>query len=162
MHLLATLASLAGLELTSFTSRLKRDAGAWGAVAVFAAIAIVFALVALNAWTTAMLGPIGGPLVIAVVALGLALITYVTLRMLAAAAERRELERRKTAERTALVTTAALTALPALLRSNLFKKMGLPLGGVLAAAFLMAQGSDKSDEDGPADAPAPDNPPEDS
>ena len=153
MHLLATLASLAGLEVSSFTNRLKRDAGAWGAVAIFLAIAVVFLLVALNAWVTALLGPIAGPLVIGAVALGLALITYATVRIMAAAAERRELERRKTAERTALVTTAALTALPALLRSNLFKKMGLPLGGVLAAAFLMAQSSDKSDEDAPADAP---------
>jgi uncharacterized BrkB/YihY/UPF0761 family membrane protein len=154
MQLIATLASLAGIEVEAFTNRLKRDAGAWAAVAVLIAIAVVFLLIALNAWMSAMLGPVAGPIAIAAGALVLALLTYLVTRALSAAAERREAEKRKAAERSALMTTAAITALPMLMQSGLFKRVGLPLGGVLAAAFLLFQGQDddkKSDEDPQAD-----------
>lgn len=154
MQLIATLASLAGLEVEGFTNRLKRDAGAWVAVAVLIAIAGVFLLIALNAWMSAMLGPVAGPIAIAAAALVLALLTYLITRALSAAAERREAEKRKTAERTALMTTAAITALPLLMQSGLMKRLGLPLGGVLTAAYLLLQGEDddkKQDEDAQGD-----------
>ena len=154
MQIIATLASLAGLEVEALTNRLKRDAGAWAAVAIFLVIAVVFLLIALNAWVTAALGPVAGPVAVAAAALVFALLTYVITRVLGAAAERREAERRKAAERTALVTTAALTALPALMQSSLFKRLGLPLCGVLAAAYLLLQGDDdKADKsaDDPSD-----------
>jgi hypothetical protein len=154
MQLIATLASLAGIEVETFTNRLKRDTGAWAAVAVLIAIAVVFLLIALNAWVSAMLGPVAGPIAIAAGSLVLALLTYLITRAISAAAERREAEKRKVAERTALMTTAAITALPMLMQSGLFKRIGLPLGGVLTAAYLLLQGQDDSkdeDEDTPAD-----------
>ena len=41
--------------------------------------------------------------------------------------------------RTALITTAAISAVPLLLKSPLMKRLGLPLGGTLAAAYLLTR-----------------------
>jgi hypothetical protein len=45
--------------------RMKKNAGLWGAIAAFAAIALVFLLVAANAGLTLWMGPVWAPLVIA-------------------------------------------------------------------------------------------------
>jgi hypothetical protein len=59
---------------------------------------------------------------------------------------RKKCERRRSAETTALVTTATITALPLLLKSSLMKSIGLPLGAALAAFFVLSKSGPKPPE----------------
>lgn len=148
MQFLSPIASLLGIEVEELMERLKSGAVAYGAVAAFALIAVAFLLVALNAWLTLAWGPIVAPLLIAAGALLLALAAYALKAMADAAAHRRALERQRSAEKTALVTTAAVTALPLLMKSDLMRRVGIPLGGALAAAYLLSKptGSHREEE----------------
>jgi hypothetical protein len=91
-----------------------------------------------NAATLAW-GPIVGPLVIALVAMVIAVALWGTMAIIEGIARRKALEKRHAQEKTALVTTAALTALPLVLQSSLMRKIGIPVGGALAAAFLLSK-----------------------
>lgn len=145
MHLLALAASVLGIEVDELLEHAKKNAMAWSAVALFALIALVFVLVALNAWFTLLWGPIVAPLLIAAGALLVALGVYAAIAISDGIARRHAAERRNSAEKTALVTTAALTALPLVLKSDLMRKVGIPIGGALAAAYLLAKpGSSRS------------------
>lgn len=137
MHFLLPLASLLGLEVEELKGRLQRQAIAWGTISGLCLIAGVFMLVALNSAATTWLGPIWGPLSIAGGALLIALVVVAGLRITAALAAREKAERRQAVERSALVTGAAITGLPMLLRSPLMRRIGLPVGGALAALYLL-------------------------
>ncbi|MDF2982101.1 MAG: hypothetical protein K0Q69_1873 [Devosia sp.] len=139
MHLLALAASVLGIEVDELLEHFKRNAMAWSAVALFALIALVFVLVALNAWFTLMWGPIIAPLVIAAGALVISLGIYAAIAIIDSIAKKRAAQRRNAAEKTALVTTAALTALPLVMKSDLMRKIGIPIGGALAAAYLLSK-----------------------
>ncbi|MBL8595118.1 MAG: hypothetical protein JNK01_20705 [Devosia sp.] len=139
MHLIALAASVLGIEVDELLEHLKKNAMAWSALALFALIALVFGLVALNAWFTLVWGPIVAPLLIAAGALLIALGIYAAIAIADSIARRQATQRRNAAEKTALVTTAALTALPLVLKSDLMKKVGIPIGGALAAAYLLAK-----------------------
>lgn len=139
MHLLALAASVLGIEVDELLGHFKRNAMAWSAVALFALIGLVFILVGLNAWFTLMWGPIIAPLMIGAGAIVVALGIYAAIAITDSIARRRATERRNSAEKTALVTTAALAALPLVLKSGLMKKVGIPIGGALAAAYLLAK-----------------------
>jgi len=139
MHLLALAASVLGIEVDELLEHAKKNAMAWSAVALFALIALVFVLVALNAWFTLLWGPIVAPLAIAAGALLVALGIYAAIAITDSIAKKHAAQRRNSAEKTALVTTAALTALPLVLKSDLMKKVGIPIGGALAAAYLLAK-----------------------
>lgn len=145
MHVLLPLLSLLGIEAEEIADRVKKNAVAWSVVAFFALVFIVFALVALNAWLAELFGPIIAALMIAGGALLLALVAYGLLAASEARARRREAERRSEAEKTALVTTAALTALPMLMSSPLMRRVGIPVGSVLAAAYLLRRPGGGSD-----------------
>ncbi len=139
MHLLALAASVLGIEVDELLEHFKKNAMAWSAVALFALIALVFGLVGLNAWFTLMWGPNVAPLIIAAGALVIALGLYAAIVITDSIAKRHAAQRRNSAEKTALVTTAALTALPLVLKSDLMKKVGIPIGGALAAAYLLSK-----------------------
>lgn len=139
MHLLLPLASLLGIEVEDLVDRFKQNAIAWMAIALFAMIGVVFLLVALYTGMVGWLGPIWGPLAIAGVALLIALAIFLGVRISSGIVARRETDRRHSAEKTALVTTAAITAMPMLLKSPLVRKVGIPLGGALAALFLLSR-----------------------
>lgn len=141
MHLLALAASVLGIEVDELLGHLKRNAIAFGAVALFALVGLTFLLVALNAWLTLLWGPILAPLVIAGAALVIAGAIWLTLAIVESIARKRATERRNAAEKTALVTTAALTALPLVMKSDLMRKVGIPIGGALAAAYLLSKPS---------------------
>jgi len=149
MHLMALAASVLGIEVDELVHRLRRNAMAIGVVAFFALVGVVFLLVALNAWFSAMWGPVVGPLVIGIGGMVVAALTWAGVSAAEAIARRRAAEKRSSAEKTALVTTAALTALPLVLRSSLMRRVGLPVGGALAAAFLLARSgeSHETEED---------------
>lgn len=137
MHLLMPLASLLGLEVGDLTARLKRQALAWSAIGAFGLIGVVFLLVALNNAALLWLGPMWGPLAVAGGGLFIALLIFAGVRIASAIVARQKAEKRHAAERTALVTSAAVTALPMLLKSPLMKQIGIPVGGALAALYLL-------------------------
>lgn len=139
MQFLLPIASLLGIEVEELVERFKQNAMAFSAVAIFLVVGAVFLLVALNAWLATIWGPIIAPLAIAIAALLIGLVIYGIQAMNEAAAKRRELERQRSTEKTALVTTAAITALPMLLKSDLMRKVGIPIGGALAAAYLLSK-----------------------
>jgi hypothetical protein len=141
LGLLYPIASLLGIEAGELIERAKKNGVLWGAIAFFALVAIAFLLVGVNAALTAWVGPIWAPLIIAASAAVIALAIYIAARITAEIAHKKEVQRRRSAETTALVTTAAVTAVPLLLKSPLMKKVGLPLGGALAALFLLSKSS---------------------
>ena len=139
LGLLSPLDSFVGMEAGGLAKRVKAGALLWASIALFAAIALVFALVALHTATVAWLGELWAPLAIAGGAALVAGAIYLTARITSEIAHRRAARKRRSSERTALVTTAAVTALPVLMKSPLMKTIGLPLGGALAAAFLLTR-----------------------
>ncbi len=148
MHFLLPLASILGIEADELIGRIRKNAIAWSAVTLFALIGLAFILVALANAATLAWGPIVGPLVIALAAILIAVAIWATMAIVEGIAKRRAAEKRHAQEKTALVTTAALTALPLLLQSSLMRKVGIPVGGALAAAFLLSKpGGHRSDDD---------------
>lgn len=147
MQFLLPLASILGIEIDELLDRVKKNAIAWSAVALFALIGIAFILVAIANAATLAWGPIVGPLVIALIAITIALAIWATMAIIEGIVRRKALEARHVQEKTALVTTAALTALPLLLQSSLMRKIGIPVGGALAAAFLLSKSGGHSNAD---------------
>ena len=150
MHVLALAASVLGIEVDELLAHFKKNAMAWAAVALFALIGLIFFLVAINAWFTLLWGPIVAPLVIAAAGFVLAAIVWASMAFTESVARKRAAQRRNAAEKTALVTTAALSAVPLLLKSPLLRKIGIPVGGALAAAYFLTKpgsASGKADQD---------------
>lgn len=127
--------------------RVKKNAIAWSAVALFALVGLSFLLVAASNAATLAWGPIVGPLVLALGAILIAFAIWATMAVVESIAKRRALERRHEKEKTALVTTAALTALPLVLQSPLMRKIGIPVGGALAAAVLLSKSNGRGHHD---------------
>lgn len=103
MGFLAPLASLLGIETEVLMQRARESATAFGAIALFALIGLVFLLVALYTSLVWWVGPLWAPLIIAAAALVIALVLVVIQRLQQAAARRRAEARRKEAETTALL-----------------------------------------------------------
>ncbi len=147
LALLAPLASLLGIETGALIERYRRQALVWATVAGFLAIGGTFLLVAANAALSLSFGPVVAPLMLGGAAIFLALAVYLITRIQAGATARVEANRHRSAETTALVTSAAITAMPLLAKSPLFRKVGLPLGSALAAAYLLSRSSSNRHED---------------
>jgi len=141
MQFLLPLASILGIEVDELLDRVKKNALAWSAVGLFGLIGLTFILVAIANAAVLAWGPIAGPLFVALGAFLIALAIWGTMAILDGVAKRRALERRRAQEKTTLATTAALTALPVVLQSPLMRKLGIPVGGALAAAFLLSRSS---------------------
>ncbi len=137
LAILAPLLSLAGIEAASATANLKRQAVVWGLIAALGVVAIAFLLVAANTALGYLVGPVIAPLIIVVVAVLVALTVFLVAHLQDNIAARQAAEKQKKAEITALATTALITAIPLILRSPLFREIGLPAGAALASAFLL-------------------------
>lgn len=135
LAILGPLASLMGLELDATLGRARRQALLWGLLAALGIVAIGFVLVAINAALTLSYGPVVAPLLVAAAALLLALAVYLVFHVIAAREARREAERQKSTEMTALIATTAIAALPLLLPT--LRKVALPAGGVAAATYAL-------------------------
>jgi hypothetical protein len=145
MNLLVPLASLLGLEVNSLLDQLKRSAAANLAIALFGLIAFTFLLVAGYVALSDVFGPVVAALMIAAGSLLIALGIYFALWVAKDQRKRRTAERRHSTETTALVTTAALTALPLVFKSSMARNIGLPLIALLTIA-LSSSGRDKDDK----------------
>ena len=139
MQVLTALASILGIEVNVLIDRLRKNAMAWSAVGLFAVIALASLLVAAHTALVGWIGPIWAPLLIAGAALLVALVIFAVVRIMEGIARREEAQRRRAAETTALATTAAITALPMLLKSPLVRNIGLPLGGALAVLYFLSR-----------------------
>lgn len=135
MAFLTTLAGIFGVEVEALTDDLKRSALVNGAIALLVLIALTFALVAGYVALSSATDPLIAALIICASALALALAVYLGGLIGAGERRRRERERRRKGETTALIATAAATALPTLLRSPLGKAM-VPVAAILALMLL--------------------------
>src|SRR5690349_15913835 len=111
--ILPQLAALLGIEVDAITERAKRLLVAYAIISLFGVVALVFLLVAGFLALADWLGPIYAALIFAAAFLLLALATYLGTRIGEGERKRREAERRRANQTSALVTTAAMTALPA-------------------------------------------------
>ena len=136
MNFLTSLASLLGIEVEELTERIRQNAVLWSVIGVLAMIMLAFLLVAAHLGLALWVGPIWSALIIAGVALLFAAILFVVYRINEGTAHRRSMERRRTAEANALMTGAAVTALPVLLKSPLVRNVGIPIGAALAALYF--------------------------
>ena len=145
MHFLMPLAALLGFEVEAITDRVKRTILLNGLMALFGLVGAIFLLVAAYVALADWLSPLYAALIIAGVFLLAALSVYVSNQIAAGRAKREALTKKRSNETSAFVTTAALTALPALLKSPLVRRFGLP-AAALAAFLLVRNGGDRSDD----------------
>lgn len=144
MHFLAPLAALLGIEVETITERL-RNTIILNAVMIGLALAGVVFLVAAGFFALADLyGPIYASLILAGVFLMLALAVYLGSRIGQGRRRREAANKRRSSETGAFITTAALTALPVVLKSPLLRTVGLP--AVAIAAYMLARGGSDREE----------------
>jgi len=137
LAIVAPLLALLGVEASSITANVKRQAIVWGMIGVLGLIVLSFLLVSVNTALSLAVGPVIAPLIIALVAAVIGLAMYLVAHLQDGIAARQEAEKKRSAEVTALVTTAIITAIPLILRSPLMKEIGLPAGAALASALLL-------------------------
>jgi hypothetical protein len=145
MHLLAPLAALLGIEVEAITERV-RNAIIINAVMIgLALVGVSFLLVAGFFALAELYGVIYAALILAAVFLVLALAVYLGTRIGESRRRREVASKRRSSETSAFVTTAALTALPVILRSPIARTIGLPAAAI--AAYLLVRGGDDRSED---------------
>ena len=139
MHLLVPLAGLLGLEVAAVKERIMRSLVGSAIMIVFALVGVSFLLAAAFFAISTAIGPIYSALTLAGIFLLAALAVYLSLRAGAARARLAAAEKRRSSEAGAFATTAALTALPVLLRSPAVRTLALPAAAI-AAVFLVRGG----------------------
>ena len=142
LAVLAPLLSLVGLEAHELSARFKREAIVWGLMAGFGIIGVAFICVAINSALSSVVGPVIAPLILAVAAVLLALATLLISQLIEHAEARRLAEKKRSSEITSLITTAAIAAVPLILRSPLVKEVGIPAGAALASALWFGKSPD--------------------
>ena len=145
MNLLAPLAALLGIEVEAITERVRNTIIVNAVMLVLALVGVSF-LVAAGFFALADLyGVIYAALILAGAFLLLALAVFLGTRI-GDSRRRRELaNKRRSSETGAFVTTAALTALPMLLKSPALRTLSLPAAAI-AAYLLVRGGSDEVDD----------------
>ncbi len=145
LALLGPLGALLGIEAASVKDKLKRQAILWGTLGALGVIAVTFVLIAIDNALSLAVGPIVAPLIIAGAALVIGLIVYAVFHFRATVEAHQEAEKARRAEVTALITTAAITAIPLILPT--LKKIGVPAGGAAAAFYSLLQSKAFRDRD---------------
>ncbi|MDR6631577.1 chromate transport protein ChrA [Phyllobacterium sp. 1468] len=116
-------------------NRLKRNAVFAGVIAVLTIIGLIFLIVAAYIALAERYGEMHASLILAGSAFGLALITYIIMKILERAARNRQRERPKV-DTPALLTVAALAAAPVVLRSRALMMLAVPLVAFGGLALL--------------------------
>lgn len=147
MNLLVPIAALLGFEVEEITDRLKALAIANAVIALFGLLTLVFLLVAGFLALAAQLGPIYAALIFAGVFFVITAGIVIGMQISENSRKRRVAEKRRSSDTSAFVTTAALTALPVLLKSPLIRNVGLPLAAVVAAAMFIGKSRDDKTDD---------------
>lgn len=144
MNLLVPLAALLGIEVEAITDRAKKLVIVYAVISLFLLLGCFFLVAAGFFALTTQIGPIYAALVLGGVFLVLALAVFAGAKIGESNRKRRTSERRRSSETGAFVTTAALTALPVLLRSPVIRSLGLPAAAL--AAFLLIRNADDKDD----------------
>ena len=139
MHLLLPLAALLGIEVDAITERIRNAAIINTVIALLVLIALTFLLVAGYIALADALSPVLAALIMAGGALVLALAVYLGSRIGEGRRHREVVEKRRSSETSAFITTAAITALPVILRSPALRTLGIPAGLLAGAYFLMTR-----------------------
>lgn len=139
MHLLVPIAALLGFEVEEIIDRIKSLAIANAVIGLFGLLTLVFLLVAGFLALATRLGPIYTSLIFAAVFFVIALGTYISLKVAENNRKRHIAEKRRSSETSAFVTSAALTALPILLKSPIIRNVGLPLAAAVGAAMFIGK-----------------------
>ena len=143
MGLIAPLAALFGLELENVAARARAAAILYGLMALFLLAAALFLTVAAYLALADLFSPVIAALILSGGFLLLALALYLGTLIGKGQKKRQLVERRRSSESSAFLTTAALTALPVFLKSPLVVKLGLPAAAIAAIALLREnQGED--------------------
>jgi hypothetical protein len=145
MQFLAPLAALLGIEVEAITERVRNAIIANAVMLVLGMVGAVFLLIAGFLALADLYGPIYAALILGGIFLVLALAVFIGTRIGEGRRRHEAKIKRRTTDTSALVTTAALTALPMLLKSPLARTVGLPAAAI--AAYLMVRGgNDKLDD----------------
>jgi hypothetical protein len=139
MNLLVPLAGLLGIEMQAITGRIRNAIIINAAIAVLALAGLVFLLIAGFLAMAEAVGAVYAALILAALFLVLALAVYLGSLIGKSREKRAAVDKRRSAEASAFVTTAAVTALPVLLKSPALRTLGLP-AAALAAFFLLRKG----------------------
>lgn len=145
MNMIAPLASLLGIEVDHLTDRIKHAVLINTAMAIFGMVGASFLVAAGFMALAQRVGGINAALVFSGGFLLLALAVYIGMRIGEGRRKRTMVEKRRSSDTTALLTTATITALPILLRSPLVRTLGLPAAAI--AAFLLVSNRGDQDED---------------
>lgn len=144
MRLLMPLAGLFGIEVEEITERVRAMAIIYALIGLFLLLGLGFLLAAGFMLVAARLGPLYAALIFAGAFLLLALAVYLGARIGERRHKRQLVDRRRASETGTLLATAAVTALPVMLKAPLPVKLGLPLAGLVALALMR---DDDADED---------------
>lgn len=128
------LSSLLKQEFHDATEKAKRCAITGAVIGIFALIGFVFLLLAGFLYLSTLTSQLSAALIMSASAFVIALIAWVITRSINAAKERRRRERLE-ADKSALMATAALATVPALLKRPILAA-ALPLAGIALASFL--------------------------
>ncbi len=143
MGLIAPLAALFGLELQDVAARAKAAAILYGLMGLFLLAATIFLTVAGYIALAELFSPLIAALILSGVFLLLALALYLGTLLSKGRQRRALVERRRSSESSAFLTTAALTALPVFLKSPMIVKLGLPAAAITAIALLRENSRDE-------------------
>jgi choline-glycine betaine transporter len=139
MNFLVPLAALLGFELETMKDRLQRTIFGNAIMVVLSLIGIGFLLAAAFLALAAITGAIYSALIFAAVFLVCAFGLHLSLKASAAKERRAAAAKRHSGETSAFVTTAALTALPVLLRSPLARTVGIPAAAIAALLLFRSK-----------------------
>ncbi len=145
MNLLAPLAGLFGIEVEAITERVRNAVIINAVMIVLGLVGIGFLLAAGVMALAEIVGGIYATLIFAAGFLVVALAVYLGSRIGDNRHRREVAAKRRSSETGAFVTTAALTALPVLLKSPALRTIGLP-AAALAAYLLLRGGSDDTED----------------
>lgn len=144
MNLLVPLAGLLGIEIEAITDRVKTLIIVNTVIAVCGVIGVVFLLIAGFLALSDVYGSIYAALIFGGVFVVLALAVFLGAKIGEGKRHRQIVERKKTHDTNAFITTAALSVLPVLLRSPTVRAVGIPAAAV--AAFFLARKADDRPE----------------
>ncbi|MFD2646971.1 phage holin family protein [Devosia albogilva] len=145
MPLLGPLAALLGIEIEAITDRVRTLMIVYAVIGALTLTGLIFLLVAAYLALAQLIGPIYSALVIAVVMLLIAGIVLLAIRMGETRRRREIAQRRRSSEAGAFATTAALTALPAVVRSPSLRLLAIPAAA--AAAFVLVRNARKGKDE---------------
>jgi heme/copper-type cytochrome/quinol oxidase subunit 2 len=140
------LASLAAGNAAAFAHRMKRNAVLYAVILLFVLTAYVLAVASLAIYLGQMWGMPIGLLVVAAGALVLAVFIYLCVMLADRAAERRRREAAAADTQKAMMVTAALTAVPSIIKSKPLMAVAVAAGVAFLATKVAAPGSSSSDD----------------